>query len=66
MGQSPASCDLSEPIGISQPTVSQHLEILVIVGLLRREYRDVSAYCDLDDDALRQLAEVVAPPRGGA
>ena len=27
-------CDLTEPVGLSQPTVSHHLKILIDAGLL--------------------------------
>ena len=33
------ACDLVEPIGRSQPTVSHHLSLLVDAGLLHREKR---------------------------
>ncbi|WP_146825548.1 ArsR family transcriptional regulator [Aeromicrobium flavum] len=32
-------CDITEPVGLSQPTVSHHLKILVEAGLLAREQR---------------------------
>ena len=32
-------CDLTEPLGLSQPTVSHHLKVLVDAGLLDREQR---------------------------
>jgi ArsR family transcriptional regulator len=32
-------CDLTEPLGLSQPTVSHHLKVLVNAGLLTRERR---------------------------
>ncbi|MBD8057948.1 winged helix-turn-helix transcriptional regulator [Cellulomonas sp. JH27-2] len=37
-------CDLTEPVGLAQPTVSHHLKILVDAGLLTREKRGVWAY----------------------
>lgn len=37
-------CDLTEPVGLSQPTVSHHLKVLVDAGLLTREKRGVWAY----------------------
>ncbi|MPZ74110.1 MAG: metalloregulator ArsR/SmtB family transcription factor [Nitriliruptorales bacterium] len=52
-------CDLTEPLGIAQPTVSHHLKKLVAAGLLRREQRGVWAYYSLDTDAMRRLADVV-------
>ena len=33
------ACDLVEPLGRSQPTVSHHLSLLVDAGLLQREKR---------------------------
>ena len=38
------ACDLVEPIGRSQPTVSHHLAVLTEAGLLRREKRGKWAY----------------------
>jgi ArsR family transcriptional regulator, arsenate/arsenite/antimonite-responsive transcriptional repressor len=35
------ACDLIEPIGKSQPTVSHHLKILVESGLIEREKRGI-------------------------
>jgi ArsR family transcriptional regulator len=32
-------CDLTEPLGLSQPTVSHHLKVLVNAGLLAKERR---------------------------
>ncbi len=37
-------CDLTAPLGLSQPTVSHHLRILTEAGLLEREKRGVWAY----------------------
>lgn len=33
------ACDLVEPLGLSQPTVSHHLRVLVEAGLVQREQR---------------------------
>jgi len=49
-------CDLTEPVGLSQPTVSHHLKILVDAGLLTREQRGRWAYYSLVPSALTQLA----------
>lgn len=51
-------CDLTEPLGIGQPTVSHHLRKLLDVGLLRREARGTWAYYSLDGDALERLVRV--------
>lgn len=49
-------CDLTEPVGLAQPTVSHHLKILVDAGLLHREQRGRWAYYSLVPGALGQLA----------
>jgi ArsR family transcriptional regulator, arsenate/arsenite/antimonite-responsive transcriptional repressor len=51
-------CEFTEPLGLSQPTVSHHLKKLVTAGLLHREQRGVWAYYSLDRDALGRLAAV--------
>ena len=45
-------CDLTEPLGLSQPTVSHHLKVLVDAGFLTREKRGVWAYFSLVPGAL--------------
>ncbi|MGH3633339.1 ArsR/SmtB family transcription factor [Mycobacterium sp.] len=37
-------CNLTEPVGLSQPTVSHHLKVLVDAGLIEREQRGKWAY----------------------
>ncbi len=37
-------CDLTAPVGLSQPTVSHHLKVLVEAGLVTRERRGTWAY----------------------
>lgn len=54
-------CDLSEPLGLGQPTVSHHLKVLVEAGLLNREKRGVWAYYSLIPGALDSLAATLAP-----
>ncbi len=52
-------CDLTEPLGLSQPTVSHHLKVLLDVGLVRREKRGVWAYFRPVPGALDSLAAVL-------
>lgn len=52
-------CDLIEPLGLSQPTVSHHLKVLVDAGLLTREKRGVWAYFTVVPGALDALAAVL-------
>jgi len=53
-------CDLTEPLGLGQPTVSHHLKILVDAGLLHREKRGTWAYYSLVPGALDDVAGMVA------
>jgi ArsR family transcriptional regulator len=52
-------CDLTEPVGLSQPTVSHHLKVLVDAGLMTREQRGVWAYYALVPGALDAVAAVL-------
>ncbi|MEU2349917.1 metalloregulator ArsR/SmtB family transcription factor [Modestobacter sp. NPDC049651] len=52
-------CDLTEPVGLSQPTVSHHLKVLVDAGLMSRDKRGVWAYYALVPGALDAVARVL-------
>jgi ArsR family transcriptional regulator, arsenate/arsenite/antimonite-responsive transcriptional repressor len=52
------ACELYEPLGLAQPTVSHHLKKLVDAGLLAREQRGKWAYFSLRRDAVEKLAAV--------
>ena len=52
-------CELTPPLGLSQPTVSHHLKKLVLAGLLWREQRGVWAYYSLDREGLSRAAEIL-------
>jgi ArsR family transcriptional regulator len=52
-------CDLTAPVGLSQPTVSHHLKVLVDAGLLTRTKRGVWSYYALVPGALDDLADVL-------
>lgn len=54
-------CDLPEPLGLGQSTVSHHLKILVEAGLFNREKRGVWAYYSLVPGALDTLAATLIP-----
>jgi ArsR family transcriptional regulator len=51
-------CEFTEPLGLSQGTVSFHLKKLLAAGLLEREQRGTWAYYSLRRDLLRRLADV--------
>jgi ArsR family transcriptional regulator len=48
-------CEFTDPLGLSQPTVSHHLKKLLDAGLLEREQRGTWAYYSLNHDALARL-----------
>lgn len=52
-------CELTGPVGLSQPTVSHHLRILVDAGLLDREQRGKWAYYRPVPGALDALATLL-------
>jgi ArsR family transcriptional regulator, arsenate/arsenite/antimonite-responsive transcriptional repressor len=52
------ACELYDPLGLAQPTVSHHLKKLVEAGLLEREQRGKWAYFSLRRDAVETLAAV--------
>ncbi|WP_432488793.1 metalloregulator ArsR/SmtB family transcription factor [Kineococcus sp. SYSU DK018] len=58
-GGEACACDLTEPLGLSQPTVSHHLKVLVEAGLLTRDKRGVWAYYAVVPEALDALAAVL-------
>jgi ArsR family transcriptional regulator len=55
-------CDLTEPVGLSQPTVSHHLKVLVEAGLLTRSKRGTWSFYALVPGALDALADVLRTP----
>jgi ArsR family transcriptional regulator len=52
-------CDLEEPLGLSQPTVSFHLKKLHDAGVLDREKRGIWVYWSLNREATRRLGSVL-------
>lgn len=55
------ACDLVEPIGRSQPTVSHHLSLLVDAGLLTREKRGKWAWYSVVPERLDAVRDALAP-----
>lgn len=53
-------CDLTQPLGLSQPTVSHHLKTLVDAGLVQREKRGVWAYFSLVPGALDGVGRLLS------
>ena len=63
IGSSPSNeacvCDLTDPIGLSQPTISHHLKVLTEAGILTREQRGTWAWFRLNKDRLQQIANAL-------
>lgn len=59
-------CDLTEPVGLSQPTVSHHLKVLTEAGFVTREKRGVWAYYTLVPEAVGELSAHLGLHLGGA
>lgn len=53
-------CDLTEPLGLSQPTVSHHLKVLTDAGYLTRSKRGTWAYYRLVPGSLDSVAGLLA------
>lgn len=54
-------CDLVEPVGLTQPTVSHHMKQLVDAGIVEREQRGRWAYYRLVDGTLTGLSDALRP-----
>jgi ArsR family transcriptional regulator, arsenate/arsenite/antimonite-responsive transcriptional repressor len=52
-------CHLTEPLGLSQPTVSHHLKVLLEAGLVEREQRGSWAYFRVLPSQLQALRELL-------
>ncbi len=55
------ACDLVEPVGRSQPTVSHHLSLLVDAGLLTREQRGKWAWYRVVPERLAVIRDALGP-----
>jgi ArsR family transcriptional regulator len=65
IGSQPAgevcACDLVEPLGKSQPTVSHHLKVLYEAGLVERDKRGSWVWYRAVPERLAALREALAP-----
>jgi ArsR family transcriptional regulator len=52
-------CHLTEPLGLSQPTVSHHLKVLLQAGLVEREQRGSWAFFRVVPGPLQALRELL-------
>jgi ArsR family transcriptional regulator len=63
-GAEACGCFLTDPLGLSQPTVSHHLKVLHEAGLLDREQRGRWAYYRLRSERIGALKEALTGPGG--
>jgi len=54
-------CHVMAPVGLSQPTVSHHLKLLHVAGLLEREKRGAWVYYRVVPDRLDAVRAALAP-----
>lgn len=54
-------CNLTGPLGLSQPTVSHHLKVLTDAGFLERERRRSWAYFRVRNETLEAVSEALRP-----
>ena len=57
-------CDLTDPVGLSQPTVSHHMKLLVDAGLVTRQQRGKWAYYRVVTETLLALSTILRTPGG--
>ncbi|MDX2243794.1 MAG: metalloregulator ArsR/SmtB family transcription factor [Leptolyngbyaceae cyanobacterium bins.302] len=55
-------CELTGPLGLSQPTVSHHLKVMYEAGLLQKERRGTWIYYRLVPERFEVLHKVLAIP----
>ena len=57
------ACDLTAPIGLSQPTVSHHLKILTEAGLIEREQRGQWAWFAVNKSRMNDISSLFRVPQ---
>jgi ArsR family transcriptional regulator len=60
-GAEACGCDLTTPVGLSQPTVSHHLKVLHEAGLLDRERRGKWVFYKVRPEPLASLRSALSP-----
>jgi ArsR family transcriptional regulator, arsenate/arsenite/antimonite-responsive transcriptional repressor len=56
-------CDLTAPVGLSQPTVSHHMKLLTEAGLVTRDQRGKWAYYRVVPEAMEALSGTLRTTR---
>jgi ArsR family transcriptional regulator len=53
-------CHLTEPLGLTQPTVSHHLKVLLRAGLVEREQRGSWAFFRVEPEPLAAIRDLLS------
>lgn len=53
-------CDLIEPLGLRQPTISHHMRVLYLAGLVDRRQEGSFVYYSVRSEAMNHLATLLA------
>ncbi len=59
------ACDLDKHLGVTQPTVSHHMKILVDAGLVQAEKHGRWVYYDLNHEAFARIVEFIGQYQTG-
>ncbi|MCM1971339.1 helix-turn-helix transcriptional regulator [Streptomyces sp. G1] len=60
-GGEACTCDLTEPLGLTQPTVTHHLKVLFEAGFLERERRGRQTYYRIATGSMAVLCQALDP-----
>ena len=60
-GGEACTCDLTEPLGLTQPTVTHHLKVLFEAGFLERERRGRQTYYRIAPGSMTVLCQALDP-----
>jgi ArsR family transcriptional regulator len=55
------ACDLETFLGLTQPTISHHMKLLVEAGFIMSEKRGRWVYYDLNPAAFQELIDIIQP-----
>lgn len=53
------ACNLTEPLGLTQPTISHHLKVLTDAGLIEREKRGTWVWYSVNQNRWQQLSNLI-------
>lgn len=54
-------CDLTDCLGLRQPTVSHHLKLMTEAGLLNRDRRGTWVWYSVNTEGLRRVRDILDP-----